>query len=173
MKIDIDWSEAPESAEYGRKVHTGFDWYKYVDGTFVYLTGYGTWEEAVTPPRMCIPRPATWSGADLPPVGTVCEHFGTADHTNWIEVQVIGHAHVRHHDVAFFEYMIGTNGYTVSYSTHTNFRPLRTPEQIAAEERESAIQAIRDDIGWQRPQLGPCPVAQLYDAGYRKQANND
>lgn len=43
-------------------------------------------------------------------------------------------------------------------------QPARTPEQIAAEE----IQRIRDEIGYQRPQLGPCPVEQMYLLGYRK-----
>lgn len=49
------------------------------------------------------------------------------------------------------------------------FRPLKTAEQTAAEERSSAIESMRAEINWQPPQLGSCPVAALYDAGYRKQ----
>lgn len=30
------------------------------------------------------------------------------------------------------------------------------------------IQKIRDEIKWQKPQLGPCPVEQMYLLGYRK-----
>lgn len=30
------------------------------------------------------------------------------------------------------------------------------------------IQKIRDEIKWQKPQLGPCPVEQMYFLGYRK-----
>lgn len=46
---------------------------------------------------------------------------------------------------------------------------LPTAEEIAAEEREKSIQSMRDEIGYRRTQLGPCPVEKLYDANYRKQ----
>jgi len=118
-----------------------------------------------------------WSGSGLPPVGTVCEHFGTADHTNWIEVQVIGHGHVRHHDVAFFEYIDqakgqnGCNGYTVSYSTVSNFRPVRTPEQIAAEEHEKEIEDLEAVLRAISTSYYPEIAKALVTAGYRKQVS--
>ena len=119
------------------------------------------------------PKVVEWDGDRLPPTGTVCEHFGTADHTNWIEVQVIGHGHVRFHDVAFFEYMSVTSGYTVSYSTANNFRPIRTAEQIAAEEREKGIQAIQDAYTYTvescTHKILHSQAARLYDAGCRLQ----
>lgn len=98
------------------------------------------WQAAVD--ALNAPKVVEWDGVGLPPVGTVCEHFGTADHTNWIEVQIIGHGNIRHHDVAFFEYMAGTNGYTVSYSTANNFRKPRTAEQVASDNRDKAAESL-------------------------------
>lgn len=129
------------------------------------------WQAAVD--ALNAPKVVEWDGDRLPPTGTVCEHFGTADHTNWIEVQVIGHGHVRFHDVAFFEYMYGTREHTVSYSTANNFRPIRTAEQIAAEEREKGIQAIQDAYTYTvescTHKILHSQAARLYDAGCRLQ----
>lgn len=54
---------------------------------------------------------------------------------------------------------------------HPEFRPIRTPEQIAAEERDKAVQAAMDDtytlgISDQSKRI---LIERLYDAGYRKQ----
>lgn len=127
------------------------------------------WQAAVD--ALNAPKIVEWDGVGLPPVGAVCEHFGTAEHTNWIEVQVIGSGNVRHHDVAFFEYMAGTSGYTVSYSTANNFRPIRTAERVDAEERDKGIQEICDTLGWLniRSDGSAQEAAILYDAGYRKE----
>lgn len=119
------------------------------------------------------PKVVEWDGDRLPPTGTVCEHFGTADHTNWIEVQVIGHGHVRFHDVAFFEYMSGTREHTVSYSTANNFRPIRTAEQVAAKERKSEILEMIDTFGTDTAIWGRDAVMEicghLWESGYRKE----
>lgn len=102
-------------------------------------------------------RPKAWSGEGLPPVGAVCEIKRSP---KWTEVEVIAHYEG--------QAVIAFDG-DVELRDHFDLRPIRTPEQTKADERERAIQAIRDEIGYQRPQLGPCPVAQLYDASYRKQ----
>jgi hypothetical protein len=47
------------------------------------------------------------------------------------------------------------------------FRPIKTAEQIAAEERLQAIDEMQRDSGWQG-KGGGCPFAALYDKGYRK-----
>lgn len=126
-----------------------------------------------------------WIEESLPMIGKVCEHFGTDTHTNWIEVKIIGHGHVRNHDVAFFEYMDhekagkGVNGYTVSYSSANNFRPLQEPEAIAAAEREKWSEHFGGRL------YGMCMerrigmninaarelARDIYDAGYRKQVS--
>lgn len=175
--MNVDESKVPEGATHwaeDRRCYStgGVQFYRQIDGTWSYwgeALGSG-WRQCLGPCRAVLPLPQPkslkWNGEGLPPVGAVCEHFGTADHTNWIEVKVIGHGHVRHHDVAFFEYMTGTKGYTVSYSTHTNFRPLRTPEQIAAEEHQAAISELAADTDWI---LTKEACEAVLAAGYHKQ----
>ncbi|MOA45978.1 hypothetical protein D3C78_1684380 [compost metagenome] len=61
----------------------------------------------------------------------------------------------------------------IDMGMHGCFRPIRTPEQIAAEERDKAIQQIIADFKYT---VGSCTymitndqAARMYDAGYRKQ----
>lgn len=122
-----------------------------------------------------IPRPADkqWNGEGLPPVGTVCEF------------KSVGHHSDPEYQWCIFHGIMSCGGYIVEYHHHTSpemvtcapfdpalttFRPIRTPEQIAAEEREKAIDAMAK-IG--RMADNPVTFAQkLYDAGYRKQPDN-
>lgn len=178
MALIIGWSQAPEDAtHYSPETLDWLPcWVKREDTSWYVWPTNGSGNRWIEDSDFegsvpfLIPRPPTpsWNGEGLPPVGTLCEHFGTSNHTDWIEVEILGHGHVRHRDVAFFDYLIGTRDYTVSYSTANNFRPIRTPEQIAAEEREKAIGAMVAvspliDKGWSRKVCGA-----LYDAGYRK-----
>lgn len=103
---------------------------------------------------------AKWNGEGLPPVGTVCQHEGRIDDREWLEVKVIAHTEKRGYEVAVFEYED-----IVTYSTARYFRPIRTPEQIAAEEREKGITEMRRQwsLGGERDKF-----AALWDAGYRK-----
>ncbi|MNE98933.1 hypothetical protein D3C81_1180680 [compost metagenome] len=51
----------------------------------------------------------------------------------------------------------------------TKFRPIRTPEQIAAEERSAAICEMSTVVGAPLSKLTvPEVLEALYDAGYRK-----
>lgn len=116
-----------------------------------------------------VPVPSCWNGPDdgLPPVGTVCEHEGRADDREWIEVKVIAHTEKRGREVAVFEYED-----IVSYSTAIYFRPIRTPEQIAAEEREQGIKELMDwvlGMGESHLVRSPFPPfwAAAYDEGLR------
>lgn len=98
-----------------------------------------------------------WNGKGSPPAGTECEHqcFGCS---GWSKATVIAYGAKK----TFYR---DEHGHEWSrLSDEMKFRPIRTPEQIAAEE----IQRIREEIGYQRPQLGPCPVEQMYLLGYRK-----
>jgi len=87
------------------------------------------------------PAHSVWSGEGLPPVGTVCEHEGRIDDREWTEVKVIAHTEKRGYEVAVFEYED-----IVTYSTARYFRPIRTPEQIAAEERDSKARVMYESI---------------------------
>ncbi|QHJ83097.1 MAG: hypothetical protein [Caudoviricetes sp.] len=103
-----------------------------------------------------------WNGEGLPPVGTVCECHLPGELTNnysWVEAKVIWHN--------------GPTECAVVRSTSKlawcdEFRPIRTPEKIAAEEREAAIVEIMSASGL-RARDGSREVATaIYDAGYRK-----
>lgn len=182
--MSIDWSKAPEGATHweptGPEFHEG--WMK-KEGNKWFYWGKGS-EQWVSARHYCDvsaereatfeARPQeTWNGQGLPPVGTVCEHYGTADDLAWLEVEVIGHGNVDGRNVAFFRYGTGSPRFTVSYSTANNFRPIRTPEQIAADEREAAIVAMLDLDPPHENGLGLTSRRQfcetLYDAGYRRQ----
>lgn len=60
-----------------------------------------------------------------------------------------------------------TDEETVGHLNSYLFRPLRTPEQLAAEERENAIEVMVADIGGYLNHSHTL-AAILYDAGYRK-----
>ncbi|MOA57078.1 hypothetical protein D3C78_1811840 [compost metagenome] len=67
---------------------------------------------------------------------------------------------------AFTIDVVGNGAKTLDAYGAEHFRPIRTPEQIAAEEREKALEAmfkIYHDAGEFRTGL-----AALYEAGYRK-----
>ena len=109
------------------------------------------------------PQPKPWSGPEdgLPPVGLPCEaelyHGG-----GWIEgfVAYYGKAHF------IFESTQLTVGVEISGKIRTSaFRPIRTPEQIAAESRESAIRELMDIA------QVDCRVtaARLVDAGFKRE----
>lgn len=175
--MSIDWSKAPEGATHwepnGKLFREG--WMKKTeDGWFCWSDPCRKWISLLIACNVSAEREATfkarpqetWDGQGLPPVGTVCEHYGTADDLAWLEVEVIGHGNVDGRNVAFFRYGTGSPRFTVSYSTANNFRPIRTPEQIAAEEREKAVGDMAmsiQGVPYQYPTLYA-----LFDAGYRK-----
>jgi hypothetical protein len=67
------------------------------------------------------------------------------------------------------EYAITADGFREQHwhMRNVRFRPIKTAEQIAAEERLQAIDEMQRDSGWQG-KGGGCPFASLYDKGYRK-----
>lgn len=101
-----------------------------------------------------------WTGKGLPPVGTVCE-WRDDDKGSWEKVRVCYLS--KHTALLAFETADGDP--EGAYSPNDcQFRPIRTPEQIAADERNAAEQALRE-IEQLYAEGGPAAV---YDAGYRK-----
>jgi hypothetical protein len=104
-------------------------------------------------------KPQAWTGAGLPPVGTVCE-FNHGD--EWLRCEVVA----RKNDLAICwihcNKILTTGGRCL--------RPLRTPEQIKAEEREVFAKALVFEMG-KDPEESPNSLNQarrIYDLGYRK-----
>lgn len=187
MTTEIDWSKAPEWANVRlRNVITGHKCWAaaYEDGaTFgrenMRMSGLKTvlWVLIAT-------RPAPWNGEGLPPIGSECL-FDTDmdDGTDWhvglepgMRVEVIAHFHAGACEVAAFVFT-EAGGRQVEQATAECFRPLRTPEQIAADERLDAIEAICREIEGDTAKWNVsldasvamrAVVEAMHDKGYRK-----
>ena len=115
-----------------------------------------------------IPRPTEpaveWDGESRPPVGTVCEAQIPSNKYQWECCEIVWH----HPDSDGSAAVVHGEGRLLSWSG--NFRPIRTQEQIATEEREKAITDIAVIMGKDpdRPSIRE-RAAIIYDAGYRKQ----
>lgn len=168
----VDWSLAPDDAtHFGPSTKDwepcwmkkiGNHWYGWLyptDTKWDYLADASSNQSRIS---MLVkrPQPKPWSGPQdgLPPVGTVCEVKGCMSHyLQWNKVTVFA---VRG-KMVFFDMEDGRWGQTGSHE----FRAIRTPEQLAAEQRETAIREIMDAAGID------CRVtaAKLVDAGFKRE----
>ncbi len=179
---EIDWRKAPEGAQArcpeNELVGIYQAWYKKdAIGLVEQIcpdAGLNTWTwmggrrdypvGAVLRPQEIKPsQDQQWSGEGLPPVGSACE-VNDERVGLWEKVdEVLAHSRIAGKDVAVFQI-----GDYIAYSPADRFRPVRTPEQVAAAEREKAIEdiaSILDGI-WSSEREA---AGFLYDAGYRKQ----
>lgn len=172
---EIDWSKAPKWAT-GRgvvglcnsPVWLSQDQYTYVDGqqggrTFYFGSGEGFSLDEI---REVAERPSPWNGTGLPPVGVVCQV--EPHNTYWglvtldpVEMKIAAY----HDDLVWLIDKEGKNHWT--RTDKADFRPIRTPEQIAAEKRKRAVDEMQR-LASTDPMHGRKVCAALYDAGYRK-----
>lgn len=109
-----------------------------------------------------------WCGALMPLPGAKCEIRIPAAGTDWAEAII----HFAARNVVVWDWAgePAINGLCTAYAHAVEMRPVRTPEQIEAEEREKAIAEMADTA---RNATGfginLADMAALYDAGYRKQ----
>ena len=108
----------------------------------------------------------TWNGEGLPPIGTVCE-WKEKTGFQWVAAKVL---FITEKSVVLqrsdgFEWQMVT--------ARAVFRPIRTAEQIAAEERKKEILQMIDVFGTDTAIWGLDAVREicghLWAAGYRKQ----
>lgn len=146
--VDIDWTKAPEGAtQY--VVGSIRPWERIFDGQLSYFNGADWYQLRMregSEEMQIIERPQpthAWNGTGLPPVGTVCEYKrnDVAYRQEWVKV-TLKYAGV---EVTVLELFSNGSEY-VEPSPSCIFRPTRTPEQIAADEREAAIEVIRLDL---------------------------
>ena len=165
---EIDWDNAPEGATHyvngsicPFEKRVGDDWYYWKEKSSAWIKIYNVIvdERIKTSTMHIIERPSpAWSGEGLPPVGVDIQWFSSV--YGWIGGKVIAHDEqttiVRHND-----------GYEGCY-LH-NLKPCKTPEQIAADEREKALREACEVVGC-APGSMYCieVVKKLIDAGYRK-----
>ena len=159
MSEVIDWSKAPEGWDVFIKggFYSGF--YRDAGDRYERENGYYRLkndEAAYTVFR----RP--WSGEGLPPVGVVCEAKSMArgSERDWFKASVL---YSSAYTIVLDDYQAGE---FVAHPATLQFRPIRTPEQIAAGEREAAILDMERIC--RSGDFGSGGLAALYDAGYRK-----
>ncbi|MBK3437450.1 hypothetical protein [Pseudomonas sp. MF7448] len=198
--MNIDWSKAPAWAvghalhAFGgeiREVWVGEHQYQRLDQPKPFPYGGGNSDHRHNPRRSEFHfeqlRPAPWTGKGLPPVGTVCEFAGGTncpedpfdkDLKEGDEVTIIAHFKDGESELAAFTFNprnLSRGNACVEQGMHGCFRPIRTPEQIAAEEREKAIAEMVyggcgcDQSDGTTTAFVICRL--LYDAGYRKQVS--
>lgn len=178
--IEIDWSKAPEGAtHYCPETDdlmaawfkpSGDEWLFAIDQSP--MRYWRPYNEDFPNDMPLVQRPTAWNGEGLPPVGTVCEALWNTGRGEWLPVKVFG---VNEHGQPIFRWEDGPEKYQylagplTGPSGNKHFRPIRTPEQIAAEEREKAIKEMVEILGglWASEAEA---AGFLYDAGYRKQA---
>ncbi|MEE5138707.1 hypothetical protein V2J83_24720 [Pseudomonas alliivorans] len=165
-KPALDWSKAPEGATHAREYAGGCDFYRRTAcGVWQYYHFRRGWSVAyATSEADCVARPpAAWNGEGSPPVGAVCE-FSRKGCGNWgrVEILYVGKQRIFFRD---------RDGDELSRSHgESEFRPIRTAEQIAADERELAITDMCVLLGKDPSRPGVREMAGvLFDAGYRKQ----
>ncbi|HBN9937501.1 TPA: hypothetical protein L3955_000321 [Pseudomonas aeruginosa] len=165
--MSIDWSKAPEGAN-----KAGFTGHEYLQ--FYRIPGmfgdYDYWNEKMG--RWCgsdfptcanhlfdRPEKVEWDGHGLPPTGLLVEWKADLDH-EWRRVTVLAYANGD-------AWLQPEDGDSFIVGNPANFRRIRTPEQIAAEEREKAVGDMAmsiQGVPYQYPTLYA-----LFDAGYRRQ----
>jgi len=138
-----------------------------------YREGPASWEYIHAPEEAAL---QPWTGDGLPPVGTVCEFAGfnpeetlPTDPRVGDQVTVIAHFKSGSIDVAAFTFYAAPEFkyLQVAQGAYGCFRPIRTAEQIAAEEREKAVDEMFDI--WSQADGSRQAFATIYDIGYRKQ----
>lgn len=163
---DIDWSKAPAHAthwcpgnariEEGWIYKAGQEFYScYAEKSCEHIPSFPAWRALRLIPMPVEPDP--WSGKGLPPVGTVCELSFKGMDQGVVTVMYISDEFCvcRNH-----KYGNEQGAVTENYF----FRPIRTPEQIAAEDRDKAISQMEFDTDC----LDRGAFTKLYDAGWRK-----
>ena len=171
--MNIDWSKAPEDATHKDPDTDCF--YKLVKDVWHLICGDG--ESVVsaslyngeTKPSDLIERPkkqGAWDGSGKPPIGIECE---VRCNDVWSICKTLAYHQVSDTAVAV-HFLDGSN----SLFWCATFRPIKTAEQVAEEEKVAAIAEIRDVViaasGRTVATISECLAAvALYDAGYRKQ----
>ena len=176
--MNIDWSKAPPHATHwcpgnaridaGWIYKAGHEFYScYAEKSCEHIPNFPAWRAL-----RLVPRPleiAPWTGEGLPPVGTVCEF--KANILGWVQATITA---VTELSIVFTRPSYQNGRPLVEerlpHKAIERFRPIRTPEQIAAEERRNAVQEMLVDASnFGRGVLHFVVAEDLYDAGYRKQ----
>jgi hypothetical protein len=170
MSDVIDWSKAPEGWDVfiAGQFHAGF--YKDSGDRYVREGGYYRLKDDEAHYTV-FRRP--WSGEGLPPVGTVCGHVVSGDKDypflEWAsgdKLEVIAHREVCG---VMLPIVFNLRHNTATAIQPHLLKPIRTKEQIAADERKAAINEMLTGTPWPGSDISRRVCEHIYDAGYRKQ----
>ena len=157
--MGIDWDSAPEGFPVWinsllSSVNSG--WHKEIEGYYIGCAGqcWSKPEENYYIPHY---RPESWNGKGDPPVGTVCEITSSGVFWEAVEIKFIGKTYA----------IVEKNGMEQHWHIkNIEFRTIRTPAQVAADNREIVI---NDMLSYCKPLCSRIELADaIYDAGYRK-----
>lgn len=165
--MEIDWSKAPDWANelainpYDERAWLGDDGYKYLIGNgrvvlWSFENAYGRSDFTVYQAR---PRQPVWTGEGHPPVGTELEVKTVGD--LWVK------AILAYRGRYSWVFNCSESDWVTS-AEQARFRPIQTPEQIAADERDAAIKKMVSACACPGSAIAFEVCAALYDAGYRK-----
>lgn len=176
--MSIDWSNAPEGATHwepaghefseGWMLKEGDDWFYWSKVSQTWFYDHTSCDASAEREATFEARPQEdWDGQGLPPVGITRESWRSGVRRI---VKILGHG-----DEYIFVREDDGREILLSIGDGREFRPLRTTEQIAAEEREKAVQEMLaldeyphgQDRGGMMSRADFCRV--LYGAGYRRQ----
>lgn len=145
----IDWSKAPEGTTAHHAQGAGYTDHWMKDGYFC-VVGFEAdgWVADHLPSRhtaLITKRPLTWTGEGLPPVGADVEWIG-ARGGYWVKARIIaeddGSVVIQNHKGEKYR----PGAFEVKAYALTKFRPIRTPGQTAAKEREKKARAMYESL---------------------------
>lgn len=171
--MDIDWNKAPEGAthfsEGNPRNGTYPAWWRPIskrEGLFeCWAIGTSFGCEIWQPGPFHLPEKAVkrkWAGEGLPPVGTVCE-WKEKTGFSWVKATVLlitEKSVVMQREDGFEWQMI---------TARTVFRPIKSPEQIAAEKYEEDAAALAEILSGLDGANKTLIAKTLLDCGYSKQ----
>jgi len=138
-----NWEEAPEWASVllVHVLHEGYAWASdHRDGARAELCVTGDFVLSAKRWTVVSHRPTetpTWTGEGLPPVGAVCEVSYCGSNQGIVTVLFIGD------DLAVLKNHCHGSEQCAPVDKY-DFRPIRTPESVAVDEREKAVNEMHD-----------------------------
>lgn len=170
---EVDWCKAPEGATHYNEDCT-HPWLKETPASY-FVENKGVWAEY----KSCtsnheehfnnaVKRPQEWDGSGIPPIGTVCE-YRLNEYDIWFKCKIT--YVLSGSDTCFVAWCehLETDQF-LSFSSNRyklQLRKIKTPEQLAEEERLRAIDEMMAVGNWHSRAFKDVMSA-LYDAGYRK-----
>lgn len=116
-----------------------------------------------------------WNGEGIPPVGTVCE-YRLKESGMWFECEIKYVLEAQSDGcesfVAWCQHLETDQFLSFGSKSYSLYlRPIKTPEQIAAEERKEALDNMHSIV--MGTSLNHGMLEALYDAGYRRVSQNN